>query len=71
MKFTTFCLHNSLQDRPKGGAGIDGGGLLQDGPVFLHDGPQFDYIRLKEVSDNALEIAPKNKAQGVKVLGHQ
>ena len=71
MKFATFCLNHSLQDRPKGGAGIDGGGLLQDGPVLLHDGPQGDHIWVNVVSDNGLEIAPNNKAQGVKVYGHQ
>ena len=67
MKFTTFCLNHSLQDRPKDGAGIDGKGLLQDGPVLLHDGPQGDHVWVKVVSDNGLEIAPNNKAQGVKV----
>ena len=67
MKFTTFCLNQSLQDTLKGGAGIDGGGLLQDGLVLLHDGPQGDHILVKVVSDNALEIVPNNKAQGVKV----
>ena len=36
----------------------DGGGLLQDGPVFLHNGPQGDHIWVKVVPDNGLEIAP-------------
>ena len=67
MKFTTFCLNHSLQDRPKDGAGIDGKGLLQDDPVLLYDGPQGDHIWVKVVPDNGLETASNNKAQGVKV----
>ena len=66
LKFTAFCLNHSLQDSPIGGAEIDREGLLQDSPVLLHDGPQGDHIWVKVVSDNGLEIAPNNKAQGVK-----
>ena len=52
---------------PNGGSGIDGGGLLQDGPLPLHDGPQGDHIWVKVVPDNGLEIALNNKSQGIKV----
>ena len=56
MKFTTIAC------RIGGGAGIDGGGLLQDGPVL-----QGDHIWVKVGSDNGLEIAHTIKPKELKV----